>query len=176
MVTGRKVKGWRKTIRFKADNKAAHHVYAYLCQLLYRLTTMITMNLLAGQALLFSSLIAGSLANDNGMNMNMDQGMSMNMGNMIMYLHFTIGDNLWFLGWAPRSAGAMAGACIGLFMLAIAERWFAAMRGVMEEHWSTRSVFFSTYILPFPLQCFAHALGYAVLRSCSLISSIIPPP
>jgi Ctr copper transporter family protein len=134
------------------------------------------MNLLAGQALLLSSLIVGSLADDNGMNMNMDQGMSMNMGNMIMYLHFTIGDNLWFLGWAPRSAGAMAGACIGLFMLAIAERWFVAMRGVMEEHWSTRSVCFSTFILTFPLQCFTHALGYAVLRSCSLISLIIPPP
>jgi len=33
----------------------------------------------------------------------------------------------------------MTGACIGLFMLAIFERWLAAMRGVMEEHWSTRA-------------------------------------
>jgi len=56
-----------------------------------------------------------------------------------MYLHFTIGDNLWFLGWAPGTAGAMAGACIGLFMLAIAERWLVVMRGVMEEHWSMRA-------------------------------------
>ncbi|KAI0277560.1 Ctr copper transporter family-domain-containing protein [Russula aff. rugulosa BPL654] len=100
---------------------------------------MTSMHLLAGQALLLTSLIAGALAHDNGMNMNMDQGMSMNMGNMIMYLHFKIGDNLWFYGWAPGTAGAMAGACIGLFMLAMAERWLVAMRGVMEEHWSMRA-------------------------------------
>jgi len=95
------------------------------------------MHLLAGQAFL-ASLIAGALA-DNGMVMSMDQGMDMTMGNMLMYFHFTIGDNLWFLGWAPHKAGAMAGACIALFMLAIAERWLVAMRGVMEDHWSTRA-------------------------------------
>lgn len=83
-------------------------------------------------------LIVGTLAHDNGMVMNMDQGMTMNMGNMIMYLHFTIGDNLWFVGWAPRSTGAMVGTCIGIFMLAVAERWLAMMRAVMEAHWRTR--------------------------------------
>jgi hypothetical protein len=97
------------------------------------------MHLLAGQAFL-TSLIAGALAHDNGMDMSMDQGMAMNSGNMLMYLHFTIGDNLWFLGWAPNTAGAMVGACIGLFMLAMAERWLVHVRGVMEEHWSMRSV------------------------------------
>lgn len=112
---------------------------------------MTSMHLLAGQALLLTSLIAGALAHDNGMNMNMDQGMSMNMGNMIMYLHFKIGDNLWFYGWAPGTAGAMAGACIGLFMLAMAERWLVAMRGVMEKHWSMRFVLFPTFLSRFPL-------------------------
>jgi hypothetical protein len=44
----------------------------------------------------------------------------MNLGKMIiMYLHFIIGDNLWFLAWAQSTAGAMAETCIGLFMLAI---------------------------------------------------------
>jgi len=80
-----------------------------------------------------------TLAHDNGMDMNMDQGMSMSIGNMIRYLHFTPGDNLWFLGWAPRTAGAMVGTCIGLFMLAMAERWLSAMRAVMEGHWRTRA-------------------------------------
>ncbi|KAN0141578.1 copper transporter [Lactarius tabidus] len=79
-----------------------------------------------------------TLAHDNGMDMSMDQGMSMSMGNMLRYLHFTPGDNLWFFGWAPRTAGAMVGTCIALFMLAVAERWLSAMRAVMEEHWSTR--------------------------------------
>ncbi|KAI0289259.1 Ctr copper transporter, partial [Russula brevipes] len=84
-------------------------------------------------------LIAGALAHDNGMDMNMDQGMSMQMGNMITYLHFGLGDNLWFLGWAPKTAGAMFGTCFGLFMLAMAERWLTAMRGVMEGHWNMRA-------------------------------------
>ena len=108
---------------------------------------MISMYILAGQATLLASLIADALAHDNGMDMNMDQGMSMKMGNMIMYLHFVIGDNLWFFGWAPSTAGAMAGACIGLFMLATAERWLVAMRNVMEEHWSMRFVPFPTFLL-----------------------------
>ena len=30
----------------------------------------------------------------------------------------------------------MVGACIGLFLLAIIERWFAASRSLMEVHWA----------------------------------------
>ncbi|TFY66377.1 hypothetical protein EVG20_g4715 [Dentipellis fragilis] len=86
-----------------------------------------------------ASLLQGALAHDNGMDMSMDNGMTMTMGNMIMYLHFTPGDNLWFLGWAPFKAGAMVGACLGLFMLALLERWLAAIRGVMEVHWQKRA-------------------------------------
>jgi copper transporter 1 len=98
------------------------------------------MHRIAGQYVLSAFLITGAVAHDNGMNMNMDQGMSMNVGNMIMYLHFKLGDNLWFLGWTPTSAGAMVGTCIGLLMLSITERWLAAMRGVMDAHWRTRFV------------------------------------
>jgi hypothetical protein len=42
--------------------------------------------------------------------------MSMNMGYTIMYLHFTVGDNLWFLDRAPSIAGVMAGAYIRLLI------------------------------------------------------------
>ena len=96
------------------------------------------MRLIGGQYFLLTSLIAGAFAHGNGMDMNMDQGMAMNSGNMIMYLHFAPGDNLWFIGWAPGTTGAMVGTCIALFMLSIAERWLVAMRGVMEAHWRTR--------------------------------------
>lgn len=78
------------------------------------------------------------LADSNGMDMSMDGAMSLASGSMIPYLHFTRGDTLWFLGWVPQSAGAMVGACIGLFMLALVERWVAACRAVMEAHWSKR--------------------------------------
>ena len=54
--------------------------------------------------------------------------------------HFTGGDVIWFTGWAPSSPGAIAGAAIGLFLLAIVERWLAAMRIVMEAWWMQKCV------------------------------------
>lgn len=49
---------------------------------------------------------------------------------MIPYLHFTGGDYLFFVGVAPTSSGAIAGACIALVVLAILERVVAAARGI----------------------------------------------
>jgi copper transporter 1 len=75
----------------------------------------------------------------NGMDMSMDGAMALDEGNMLTHLHFTpLGDSLWFLGWVPRSNGAMVGTCIGLFLLAVVERWMAACKAVMEEHWNTQ--------------------------------------
>ncbi|EJD05207.1 uncharacterized protein FOMMEDRAFT_105434 [Fomitiporia mediterranea MF3/22] len=74
-------------------------------------------------------------AHDNGMDMSMDGAMSLSAGNMLSYLHFTPGDVVWFQGWVPRSTRTMVGACIGLFLLAIFERWLAAFRGLSEAHW-----------------------------------------
>ncbi|KAF9241278.1 Ctr copper transporter family-domain-containing protein [Melanogaster broomeanus] len=76
---------------------------------------------------------------DNGMDMSKDGPMDVAVGNMLPYLHFTSGDNLWFPGWVPKSAGAMVGACIGIFLLALLERWVAASRALIELHWSTRA-------------------------------------
>ncbi|KAF8529461.1 Ctr copper transporter [Gautieria morchelliformis] len=57
-------------------------------------------------------------------------------GMMKPWLHFTMGDNLYFAGWVPLSSGTVVGACIGLFMLAIVERWVAAMRSLMQAYWA----------------------------------------
>ena len=54
---------------------------------------------------------------------------------MVPYLHFTPGDALWFKDWVPKSRGAIVGTCIGLFLLAIVERFLAALKGVMESWW-----------------------------------------
>ncbi|TDL18276.1 hypothetical protein BD410DRAFT_693465, partial [Rickenella mellea] len=70
-------------------------------------------------------------AHDNGMDMSMDGPMSLAAGHMMAYLHFTPGDMLWFLSWVPQSAGAMVAACIGLFLLAVVERWISVCRSVM---------------------------------------------
>lgn len=58
---------------------------------------------------------------------------------MIPYLHFTPGDALFFKEWVPKSSGAVAGACVGLFVLAILQRCISGMRGVMDQHWKQRS-------------------------------------
>jgi hypothetical protein len=71
----------------------------------------------------------------------------------------------------------MAGACIGLFLLATAERWLASMRGVMEEHWSMRFVPCPTSSLSIPpSQCVAQPLVHTAPRSHSPTNSIMPPP
>ncbi|KAH9487151.1 CUF1-dependent copper transporter 1 [Psilocybe cubensis] len=59
---------------------------------------------------------------------------------MIPYLHFTGGDFLFFEEWQPSSAGAIAGACIGLALLAILERWLGATRSVLNAHWRRRAL------------------------------------
>ncbi|KAF7980532.1 hypothetical protein HWV62_37663 [Athelia sp. TMB] len=88
----------------------------------------------------YALLMAGSVSADsNGMDMSMDGAMALSSGAMLPYLHFVPGDNLWFLGWVPESAGAMVGACIGLFLLALVDRWIAACRAIMEVHWSKRA-------------------------------------
>ncbi|KAJ3711397.1 copper transporter [Lentinula raphanica] len=75
----------------------------------------------------------------NGMIMSMDGSMDLASGNMLTYLHFTIGgDILWFQGWVPQGPGAMFGACVGLFILALVDRWIAACRAMMEVHWAKR--------------------------------------
>jgi solute carrier family 31 (copper transporter), member 1 len=90
-------------------------------------------------ALSFVSLVAAH-SHSNGMDMSMDGSMDLAMGQMLPYLHFTTGDMLWFLGWVPKSTGAMVGTCIGLFLLAVVERWIATCAVVMQAHWAKRSV------------------------------------
>lgn len=90
--------------------------------------------------LLTLALTTLASAHSNGMDMSMDGSMNLAEGQMLPYLHFTTGDMLWFLGWVPQSVGDMVGACIGLFLLAIVERWIAACRAVMQAHWSKRCV------------------------------------
>ncbi|KAL0950889.1 hypothetical protein HGRIS_007648 [Hohenbuehelia grisea] len=64
-------------------------------------------------------------------------GMSMMM--MVPYLHFAGGDTLFFKSWQPSSPAAIAGASVGLFFLALFERFFSVMRSVMEAHWRRRA-------------------------------------
>ncbi|KAH8120234.1 Ctr copper transporter [Phellopilus nigrolimitatus] len=58
---------------------------------------------------------------------------------MIPYLHFAGGDALFFKQITPSSKGALAGAAIFLFFLAMLERFIVAMRAVMEARWRQRA-------------------------------------
>ncbi|KAJ7192845.1 CTR copper uptake transporter [Mycena pura] len=65
----------------------------------------------------------------NGMDMSMDDGMSLANGTMMPMLHFSpIGDTLFFEGWVPQTRAAVFGACVGLFILTLVDRWLAANR------------------------------------------------
>lgn len=93
----------------------------------------------AASLLFFSGVLLVPARSSDGMDMSMDESMSLASGNMIPYLHFTPGDVLWFQGWVPKSPGAMFGACLGLFLLAIVERWIAAIRSLAEAYWRKRA-------------------------------------
>jgi len=59
---------------------------------------------------------------------------------MIPWLHFGGGDSLLFKTWQPSSHGAIAGACVGLLVFCILERWLAAYRRTRELHWKARAL------------------------------------
>ncbi|KAG9119686.1 hypothetical protein FRC07_005165 [Ceratobasidium sp. 392] len=61
------------------------------------------------------------------------------MMTMTPYFHWLgNADALYFKSWVPRSAGALVGACIGLFFLAIFERFLAGAKGLVEAWWRRR--------------------------------------
>ncbi|KAF8630477.1 hypothetical protein AX15_002893 [Amanita polypyramis BW_CC] len=81
---------------------------------------------------LFLPLI-GAHVHGGGGGTNMSAGADLGMGT----LHFKpLQDTLWFQGWAPISPGAIVGACIGLFLLAVFERWLVAGRAIAERSWN----------------------------------------
>jgi len=72
---------------------------------------------------------------------SMGMGSSSGSGMMVPYFHFSAGDNLFLGVWAPTSRGDIAAACIGLLLLAMLERWLAAVRMVFDHHWHKRFLF-----------------------------------
>ncbi|PPQ75011.1 hypothetical protein CVT24_010395 [Panaeolus cyanescens] len=76
----------------------------------------------------------------NGLDPTMDMPMDLASGHgMMAFLHFTPGDTIWFEGWVPTSPGAIGGTCVGMFLLALVERWLSAMRGMAELYWRNRA-------------------------------------
>jgi len=61
------------------------------------------------------------------------------MSSMGLGFHITPFDQLWFEDWAPQTNGAFVGACLGLFVLALVERWVSAIRALCELRWRRRT-------------------------------------
>jgi solute carrier family 31 (copper transporter), member 1 len=88
-------------------------------------------------ALSYALLAAAHGGSDDADMSGMDMTGSDATGSMLAYLHFgPTGDLLWFRGWVPTRVGPMVGVCIGLFLLAVFERWLAACRAVAERSWA----------------------------------------
>lgn len=68
---------------------------------------------------------------------------SSNSSMMVMmtpFFHVVGGDYLLFQAWKPTSGGAIAGACVGLFILALFERWVNAVSPVILDHLNQRAL------------------------------------
>ncbi|ORY89066.1 Ctr copper transporter, partial [Leucosporidium creatinivorum] len=68
-----------------------------------------------------------------------DMGTTNSTTSTMMMTSFTTAlgaSNLWFTSWTPTSAGATAGASIGLFFLAIFSRLLSAVRSSAEQSWA----------------------------------------
>jgi len=65
---------------------------------------------------------------------------SMMTSMMKPWLHFTGGDVLFFRNLAPSSGGAIAAACIVLFIIALFERGISGLRALMEIRWRQRAM------------------------------------
>jgi len=71
------------------------------------------------------------------MDMSMDSPMLLANGQMLPFLHVVGADTLWLQGWVLHSPASTAGACIGVFLLAILSRWLDAVRSLADMHWAS---------------------------------------
>lgn len=95
--------------------------------------TMQCLLALASAALLFPPLAQAQ--HDHGMD-GMDDMNTMVGGSMKMYLHLTPGDSVLFGPWVPKSDRAVIGTCVGVFLLAMIDRWFSATSAIMNAYWN----------------------------------------
>jgi hypothetical protein len=54
------------------------------------------------------------------------------------YFHTSGGDNLLFESWAPKSPGAIGGASVAVFFLAMLDRLLSGLRGQLEGYWVSK--------------------------------------
>lgn len=105
----------------------------------------------------------------------------MNMGSDMMmmtpYFHWMANaDALYFKAWVPRTPGTLAGACIGLFSLALFERFLGGARGLLEAWWRRQQASTSTRALVTPDNASVHSHSKSIESGRDYLMSANPIP
>ncbi|CAE6488774.1 unnamed protein product [Rhizoctonia solani] len=105
--------------------------------------------------------------------MDMDSEMMM----MTPYFHWMANaDALYFKSWVPRTPGALAGACIGLFFLAIFERFLGGAKGLIEAWWRRQQASSATRALVTPDNASTHSHSKSVESGRDYLMGSNPAP
>ncbi|KAG8785900.1 hypothetical protein FRC12_017070 [Ceratobasidium sp. 428] len=95
---------------------------------------------------------------------------------MTPYFHWMAdADALYFKSWVPRSAGALVGACIGLFFLAVFERFLGGAKGLMEAWWRRRQAAQLARTLVTPDNASVHSHSKSIESGSALLMGATPP-
>lgn len=105
----------------------------------------------------------------------------MNTGSEMMmmtpYFHWMANaDALYFKSWVPRTPGALAGACIGLFCLALFERFLSGARGLLEAWWRRQQASSATRALVTPDNASTHSHSKSIESGRDYLMSASPIP
>lgn len=96
---------------------------------------------------------------------------------MTPYFHWMANaDALYFKSWVPRTPGALAGACIGLFFLAAFERFLSGARGLVEAWWRRQQASSSTRALVTPDNASVHSHSKSIESGRDYLMSASPVP
>ncbi|KAG8722283.1 hypothetical protein FRC11_002735, partial [Ceratobasidium sp. 423] len=96
---------------------------------------------------------------------------------MTPYFHWMANaDALYFKAWVPRTPGTLAGACIGLFFLAIFERFLSGAKGLMEAWWRRQQASTVTRALVTPDNASIHTHSKSIESGRDYLISANPIP
>lgn len=96
---------------------------------------------------------------------------------MTPYFHWMANaDALYFKAWVPRTSGALAGACIGLFFLAVFERFLGGARGLMEAWWRRQQASTITRALVTPDNVSVHSHSKSIESGRDYLINANPVP
>ncbi|KDN45044.1 hypothetical protein RSAG8_05217, partial [Rhizoctonia solani AG-8 WAC10335] len=103
--------------------------------------------------------------------------MGSDMMMMTPYFHWMANaDALYFKAWVPRTPGGLAGACIGLFCLALFERFLDGARGLVEAWWRRQQASSATRALVLSDNASGHSQSKSIESGRDYLMGANPAP